>query len=362
MDPRRIRGASRAPLARRSLSAVVVLAPLLAAAPSFAEENAEQVAAARALGTEGVKLAEAGDCTNAVDKLSRAESLHHAPTTLERLGECHIALGRLVLGTEELQQVIREPLPPNAPAAFTQAQERARTAASAAQPRIAKLKIHVDHPAGVKPEVKVDAENVLDAMLDFDRPTDPGTHKVTATAPGMRPAETTVTLKDGEAGAASLKLEADPNAVVAPPVVAPVPTTAPAPAPAPASTEASAASSGGHGKVPAYVVLGIGVVGLGVGTVFGLGALSTKSTLDSACNANKGCPSSSQSDIDSLGSKATLSTIGFGVGIVGIAVGGWLFFTATDAPPAASAASVSPPKPRVQPFFGLNSAGFVGTF
>src|SRR6185312_1292256 len=128
--------------ARRTLSALALVTPILLAGAARADEaNAEQVAAARALGVEWVKLADSGDCAGAVDKLQRAEQLHHAPTTLERLGECHIALGKLVLGTEELQQVIREPLPANAPAAFTQAQDRAKAAVAGAQPRIAKLKI-----------------------------------------------------------------------------------------------------------------------------------------------------------------------------------------------------------------------------
>src|SRR5205814_2100063 len=173
-----------------------------------------------------------------------------------------------------------------------------------AQNRIAKLKIQVDHPAGVKPEVKVDAENVLEAMLDFDRPTDPGTHKVTAKAPGMLPAEATVTLKDGESASASLKLDPDPNAAAVAAAPAPIPGAAPGAAPGPAlASEPASATSGatvGSNKAPALVVFGIGVVGIGVGTIFGLGALSTKSTLDQACNANKGCPASSQSDIDSL--------------------------------------------------------------
>jgi len=199
---------------------------------------------------------------------------------------------------------------------------------------------------------------VLEAMLDFDRPTDPGTHKVTATATGMLPAETTVTLKDGESGSASLKLEPDPNAAAAAAPAAPA--AAPPANPPPASEPMSATSSGSSSKVPALALVGVGVVGIGVGTIFGISALSTKSTLDQACNANKGCPASSQSDIDSLGSKATLSTVGFIVGIVGLAAGGYLFFAASDSPPAATGAA--PPKPRVQPFVGLNSAGLVGTF
>src|ERR1700722_15024078 len=177
---RRLGRAASAPYAGRVLSVLVaamILSPLAIARAD--EPTAEQTAAARSLGMRGVQLAEAGDCAHAVDPLTRAESLRHAPTTLEWLGECHIALGKLVVGTEELNRVIHEPLAPNSPAAFAAAQERARKKIDPAVARIGKLRIHVDHPAGVKPQVKVDDEVVFDAMLDADRPTDPGTHKVT---------------------------------------------------------------------------------------------------------------------------------------------------------------------------------------
>src|SRR5690606_8120785 len=93
-------------------------------APSLVHaQSAEDKAAARTLGTEGIKLANAGDCESAIDKLARAEALYHAPTILGRLGECQVALGKLVEGTENLNRVIREPLPANAPVAFKQARE-----------------------------------------------------------------------------------------------------------------------------------------------------------------------------------------------------------------------------------------------
>ena len=60
------------------------------------ESRSADVAAARELAIEGLKLAETGQCIPAVDRLSRAEKLHHAPIVLGRLGECEIAIGRIV--------------------------------------------------------------------------------------------------------------------------------------------------------------------------------------------------------------------------------------------------------------------------
>src|ERR1041384_6327106 len=75
------------------------------------EASAADIAAARSLAVEGVKLAQAGKCDEAVDKLERAEKLHHAPIVLASLGECKGGQGKLVQGTEMLRRVVREPLP-----------------------------------------------------------------------------------------------------------------------------------------------------------------------------------------------------------------------------------------------------------
>ena len=84
-------------------------------APAADEEpNAAETAAARTMALEGIRLADAGRCEEAIEKLSRAEKLHHAPIVLGRLGECQIVEGKLVDGTETLRKVLREALPANA--------------------------------------------------------------------------------------------------------------------------------------------------------------------------------------------------------------------------------------------------------
>ena len=66
---------------------------------------------ARGLAVEGLKLADAGKCPEAIEKLMRAEKLHHSAIVQGRLGECQIAVGKLVDGTENLRKVMREPVP-----------------------------------------------------------------------------------------------------------------------------------------------------------------------------------------------------------------------------------------------------------
>src|SRR3954468_21524420 len=119
--------ASFAPLPRSHRHVVGALcAALLAtlASSSRADDSAENTAAARTLGVEGVQLADAGKCPEAIEKLTRAEALHHAPTILGRLGECQVAVGQLGVGTENLNSVVREPLATNAPQVYRDAQDR----------------------------------------------------------------------------------------------------------------------------------------------------------------------------------------------------------------------------------------------
>jgi hypothetical protein len=356
------------------------VAVLAAVSTAYADApSAEDLASARVLGTEGTRLADAGNCAAAVPKLEAAEKLFHAPTTLDRLGECQIAIGKLVAGTESLNRVVRETLAPGAPAAFVAAQKRAQQALGAAMPRIGSLRIHVDGVPADKATVTVDGAPVPSALFDTSRPTDPGAHEVKATAPGYLVVTATATVKDGGEASIALKLDPDPAASAPPPppppaspapvgtvAVAPAapataPTAPPAPGPPP---EAPPPQGGGHGAAVGALV--VGGVGLTVGTVFGILALGTKSTLDSACVAGKqACPASSQSDISSLSTKATVSTIGFGVGLVGVAVGLVLLAVSHESgapPPGVQASLVSPPPVRVTPWIGLGTAGVGGTF
>jgi len=330
-------------------------AVLAFSSPAVAQTpSAEDIASARTLGIEGVRLAESGDCAAATAKLEAAEKLYHAPTTLERLGECQVNLGRLVAGTENLNRVVRETLPPNAPAPFVAAQQRAAQLLAVAQPRIGKLRIHVEGAPLDKISATVDGANVPTALFDSGRPTDPGFHEVKATAFGFKAATASVELAAGTESQVSLVLEPDPNAAFPPGSTAP---GAQAGGTESATTAVPLSGSTSPNRVPAYVAFGIGGVAAVVGAVSGIMALGTKSSLDNAC-VNKVCPASSKSDIDALSTRATVSTIGLAVGLAGAVVGTVLFVTARGG--SAKAPGAQPLQGR--PWLGVGAAGVGGTF
>lgn len=288
------------------------------ASTALGQEDASATAAARTIGTEGLRLAESGNCKDAIDKLDRAEKLHHAPTTLQKLGECQLQAGKIVLGLEALRRVARETLPADAPPVFQAAKQRAQVLLDQNAGKVAQLHVTVTLPAGVTPVVTVDGEAVPAALVDVDRPTDPGSHVIEATAQGYRKATQTVTLKEGERSAVTLAPDAEPNAP-APVAQTTVATTTEAAKPAsPASTKTT--------RTVAYALYGAGAAGLLVGTIFGAVALGKKGGLNDdcpeqpdgsrLCNANR-----SPDDRTSLKTFATVSTVGFVVGGAGL-VGG----------------------------------------
>jgi hypothetical protein len=321
-----------------TVAASVAVAAVCAGGSAIADDAAD-VGAARKLGQEGVKLADAGKCGEAVDRLARAEILHHAPTILGRLGECQIALGRIVEGTESLQRVVREPLPPNPPPAFVAARKRAQKALDTALPRIAHLTIEVK-TKGAEVKIKVDNEPVSSAMIGASRPTDPGTHTVEASAPDFLGLTKTVTLSEGESATLALSLEPDTSAKKKQEEPKPKPDK-------PAASHSTKRTLG-------YVSLAIGGVGVVMGSAFGLMAMSKRNALDKSCQA-KICPTSEQDNLDAARLQGTVSTVGFVVGGIGLAAGATLLLWP-------SAAEVKAGGATIRPWTGFGSAGVSGAF
>jgi tetratricopeptide (TPR) repeat protein len=281
--------------------------------------DAAVIAAARGQAIEGVKLAQSDHCQEAIEKLERAEKLHHAPIVLTRLGECYIKVGRLVAGVESLRTVLREPLPSNASEALAQAYEDAKAALEAAKPKLANLTIAV---TGVTDDVTLnlllDGRALPAAILGVAQPSDPGEHTVVVSADGYLPASRNVTLAPGEEQTVSLPLTASAHSAVVDRPQLTVPAEA-SPAREPEPFVAPATDSVSHW--PAYISWGVGAVALGVGVGFGMAAMNNKSDLKEHCNEQKICPEADRALLDKSHTNATLSTVGFGVAAGGAALG-----------------------------------------
>ncbi len=326
---------------RRLFVFALILAPAIAHA-----DDAADIAAARELATAGVVLADAGKCDQAIDKLARAEKLHHAPTILGRLGECQVEVGKLVEGTENLQRVIREPLGPNPPAPFVQAVERAKKVLAVAEPKIAKLTIFVDPESAT---ITIDGVAISQASVGTARPMDPGVHVLEARAPGHKNSIATVTLAATQISSVTIKLEPVPES--AEPEAPPPPKNIEPPKkiePPATKTEPSTSPA----RTAATVSLVLGGVALVAGATFGLLAIDRRNALDRECVSMK-CPEGMQDTLNAAQRWAALSTVGFVVGGVAIATGGVLLLAAP---------SSETKHAYVTPTIGLGSIGLRGEF
>jgi hypothetical protein len=316
------------------------------------QPRAENVAAARTLGVQGIQLADAGNCDQAIEKLTRAEALFHVPTILGRLGECQVQVGQIVLGTENLNRVIREQLSANAPKAFRDAQDRAQKVLVQAQPKIAYLTVKVE-PQVAQTTVTVGGTPVPAALIGAERPTDPGTHEVVASAPGYHEAKSSVTLAEGGRQEIALQLEKDPNATV---TAAPIGTSPTTPGQSVAPTPADAPKK--KSNTLAYVLLGVGGAGVVIGSVTGLLAMSKKGDLN--CPQDQ-CPPTEKNKLDSAQTMANVSTTTFGVGLASAAVGTVLLLVNSGSSEKAQT-TVKPATASVTPWLGWQSAGVSGKF
>ncbi|MET0413688.1 MAG: hypothetical protein ABW217_20430 [Polyangiaceae bacterium] len=186
----------------------------------------------------------------------------------------------------------------------------------------------------------------------------PGAHRFTAQS-GDRPAQThelEVMIK----GSHELKFEA-----AQPEPAQPQPALTPAPARAAEARSMSTRDRGIFKPAAAYVSLGVGAVGVGLGVLFLAQRSSTLSDSDSkfdACLASQACGPSDQSEMEALDDKAAkagrLSVLSFGVGAVGLGAGVTLLVLngRTEATPPAASGVI------VQPYASTNELGLWGRF
>ncbi len=217
--------------------------------------------------------------------------------------------------------------------------------------------------------VTMDGKPVPPALVGIAMPIDPGAHQVKAVASGFKPAEQSVKLAPAGSQDISLKLEAGPDAANDAPMgltSAPPDESSPAPSAPPPDTGDNGTGKGGSSglRIGSYVALGVGVVGLGLGTFFVLRSSSKRKDADAAYKAcGSPCLDSNpkSAEVASLDSSArsakTLGTVGFIVGGVGVATGVTLFLLSGKKQGAEHADA-----PSIHPWIGLESAGMTGTF
>jgi hypothetical protein len=319
---------------------LIALFTVFSAASAHAQ-TPEDVATARSTATRGGEAFQAGRWEEALDLFSRAEQLHHALPHLLFMARANWKLGRLVAAHELYQKVKLERLPEGAPPAFVSAQQAAHSEVEQLAPLLARLTVTIEGAAGREVVVTIDGAPLPPAAVGIARFVDPGERRVEAMAGTARAAPTVVTLSEGEQSSVSLTLPAPPPS-------------------APSSAEASLDENNAKNRLPAYVALGVGAVGLGAGVFFTVEHVQKQSDADDryeGCLPQR-CDAGVVDEIDALDSESatagTLAWVGYGIGAAGIGAGLYLLVV-TGSDEAATERNVTP-------WVGLGSAGLRGRF
>jgi hypothetical protein len=282
-------------------------------------------AAAEALFNQGRGLMSAGKYAEACPKFEASQQLDPGLGTMLNLAECYEKTGRTASAWAEYREAI-----PLARASGSKArQDLAIERAQALEERLSTLTIRAmsgdDTDAHL--EVRRDGVALQMAELGAPIPVDPGEHVIEASAPGKEPWSSKVQV-GADAAKVSVeipKLQPSNGGTNASP--APLVTSTTAGSSEPPSDKPR--SDGAAQRTTGLVLGGAGIVGVGLGTFFGLRASSKWSDAKDKCTDYPyGCGTEGTDLRSSASSAGTVSTIAFVAGGALLATGVVLYLTA----------------------------------
>jgi hypothetical protein len=301
---------------RQWLTRTLVLVLLSTVAVRPARAQATDRALAEELFRQGQTLMEAKRYSEACPKFVESQRLDPGTGTLLNLAACHEGEGKLASAWTEYSEVVTLATRDNRPDRVSYAEERLK----AIEPKLSRLTVGVspesDVPALV---IKLDGAVVGRPALGVAVPVDPGTHTVEASAPGKRPWRATIDISSGP----SSKSVVVPALTDAPRAPAQAAGTQPAP-------DQRSDDAGSTQRIVAYTLGGAGIVGIGIGSAFGLSAMSKNDESNrEGCDGNECTPAAAEIRKDAQ-SAGTASTVAFAVGGALLAAGVVVFFTSAS--------------------------------
>ncbi len=321
----------------KSGSSIFVAAATIGASVSARADSTDQdKALATTLFDQGRALLAGGHVSEACRKLEESERLDPLPGTILNLADCHEREGLTASAVTEFRE---------ARALAERAHRDDRIALAnqhlqALEPRLSVLVIVVGSEAD-RPDLIVtrDATPIARAAWGTRIPVDPGEHVIEASAPHTKPSKTVVrVMPDGNVQTVAVtRLEEDvpvSGVATAPPTATPVKSGL-------ATAEISTPRRAGLSTRRAFALVsaGVGVVGLGAGSYFGIRAIQKHDDPQATCTAY---PCSSDSLYNQAKFAATASTVSFVAGAVGLGVGAFLWFGDARVSPGTPTVSVLP--------------------
>jgi hypothetical protein len=309
----------------RSLAGVGALAALLAVVASARAQEPGGVnppakrdpIAAEALFTRGKQLIEQGKTSEACDAFRESQKLDPAGGTLLRLALCHEAEGKLASAWLEFTEVLRLSQGGDA-AKLAERVKIAKEHLSAIEPRLPKLVVNVDAASRVDGlSVTANGSPRSEATWGVPLPVDAGDVTIDATAPGHQAFRTVVHAENGKQVTAAVPaLEVSPAA-------------SPGPQPGKGhiagSSETSSAAQGSSLRPIGLVVGAVGVLSAGIGTYFGVTAMSKWNQSNTDCPGGR-CSASGAQEAHDAKTAASIADVTIGIGAAAIITGAVLYF------------------------------------
>jgi hypothetical protein len=257
----------------RTAAAIVAgVLSLLLARPALAEPSATDLAQARELLADGLRMREQGDPSGALEKLRAANALAHTPVTALELGRDYLALAKLVEARETFLSIARIRVSPEETERSAAARAEAQRVAEELRGRIPSLTVRVSGVPVDTVSVSIDGALVPSEALAAPRLLNPGQHSVSARSTAGGITETTVDLREHEAREVELKI-----VLVGGKPAEPVSSSA-----EPHQADATVAHPGGRPSAAiGWALLGAGAaVGATGGILMGVAAAQSKDAAD----------------------------------------------------------------------------------
>jgi hypothetical protein len=310
---------------------VLLLLGTLATSAAAQHDDAALRSAARKMAEDGVALLQQEQPDAASQKLEKAYRLLPVPSVALWSARALVARRLLVEASERYRETGRLSGFKADPQVQLQAQQEAARELEALTPRIPLLVIDVTLDSAAHPSITLDGELLPAALVGEEQPVNPGTHEIRIAFAGKLVTRT-ITIAEAEKRRESITLNDDAASAPSAPV------NVGAPAPTPADTR-RVTPEGKTQRTLAVVALAAGGAGLVLGGVTGALAWSKHDTLtDSGGCAAERCPASARSEVDSLNTLRSLSSVGFIAGGV-LATTGVVLLLTTDNNTAVSAPS-----------------------
>ncbi|MFI5301575.1 MAG: tetratricopeptide repeat protein [Polyangiales bacterium] len=310
---------------RHSTIVVVAVVGACALRADAAEPTDDDRAAAQEAFARGMERRAHGDLAGSLAAFKTAHERLPSPITGLELGRAYMLIGKLVAARRELDAVVRSAPKAGESATAKQARSEAADLLRDVSTRVPKVDVEISGARDAA--VTIDGVEVAADAGGASHEVDPGSHRISATHDGLT-SNRTVNVEEGDHRTVSFVF--GPGEVSSHDVV---------------QTESR--------RTPTWVYgsLVVGGVGVGVGAIAGIVALSDRSALGCSAGRCAGSPS----DVDGLNRATTISTISFAVGLAGVGVGVYGLLTR-------SPTSETPKTASIEPWIGFGSLGLQGSF